>query len=41
MYHESTQKLEAFYGRFVPKKDGKREFSEIQMKRLREEGEGS
>ncbi len=38
MFHEATQKLDAFYGRFVPKKDGERKFSEIQMKRLRKLG---
>lgn len=31
MFHEATQKLEAFYGRFVPLKDGARKFSEIQV----------
>ena len=31
MFHEATQKLEAFYGRFVPLKDGDRKFSEIQV----------
>lgn len=38
MFHEKTQKPEAFYGRFVPSKKGRREFSEIQMKRLRKLG---
>ena len=34
MFHEATQKLEAFYGRFVPLKDGERTFSEIQVKNV-------
>ena len=38
MFHEKTQKLDAFFNRFVPLKKGKREFSEIQMKRLRKLG---
>ena len=34
MFHEATQKLDAFYGRFVPLKDGERKFSEIQVKNV-------
>ena len=38
MFHESTQPLEAFYNRLVPKIKGVRKFSEIQMKRVRKLG---
>ena len=41
MFHEATQKTEAFYRRFVPAgSDGKRAFSAIQVKRLEKLGLG-
>ncbi len=38
LFHESTQKDAALYNRLVPEKDGKREFSPIQMRRLKKLG---
>ena len=38
MFHEKTQKLDAFFNRFVPAKKGRRQFSAIQMKRLQKLG---
>lgn len=38
LFHESTQKDAALYKRLVPEKDGKREFSPIQMRRLQKLG---
>jgi len=38
LFHESTQKDSALYKRLVPKKNGKREFSAIQMRRLKKLG---
>jgi methylenetetrahydrofolate dehydrogenase (NADP+)/methenyltetrahydrofolate cyclohydrolase/formyltetrahydrofolate synthetase len=38
MFHEQTQKLDAFFNRFVPSIKGKREFSDIQKKRLNKLG---
>merc|ERR1719461_222673 len=38
MFHEQTQPLDAFYNRFVPAVKGKRQFSEIQIKRLEKLG---
>ncbi|XP_002737032.1 C-1-tetrahydrofolate synthase, cytoplasmic-like [Saccoglossus kowalevskii] len=38
MFHESTQSDKALYGRLVPSKKGKREFSNIQFKRLKKLG---
>ncbi|RDD42153.1 C-1-tetrahydrofolate synthase, cytoplasmic [Trichoplax sp. H2] len=38
MFHETTQTTEALYGRLVPLKDGKRVFSEIQLRRLKRLG---
>ena len=41
MFHEATQKTDAFYRRFVPAgSDGKRAFSAIQVKRLEKLGLG-
>ena len=38
LFHESTQKDGALYKRLVPSKNGKREFSPIQMRRLKKLG---
>ncbi|XP_072032663.1 C-1-tetrahydrofolate synthase, cytoplasmic-like isoform X2 [Amphiura filiformis] len=38
IFHESTQKDDALYGRLVPAKKGKREFSAIQVGRLKRLG---
>ncbi|VDO94273.1 unnamed protein product [Soboliphyme baturini] len=38
MFHESTQTDAALYSRLVPKKHGKRQFSEIQFRRLNKLG---
>ncbi|XP_077994122.1 C-1-tetrahydrofolate synthase, cytoplasmic-like [Glandiceps talaboti] len=38
IFHESTQTDRALYGRLVPEKKGKREFSKIQMIRLKKLG---
>jgi methylenetetrahydrofolate dehydrogenase (NADP+)/methenyltetrahydrofolate cyclohydrolase/formyltetrahydrofolate synthetase len=35
MFHEATQTDKALYARLVPKKDGKREFTRCQLKRLK------
>merc|ERR1712241_87733 len=38
IFHESTQPLEAFYNRLVPRNKGSRVFSEIQVRRLEKLG---
>jgi methylenetetrahydrofolate dehydrogenase (NADP+)/methenyltetrahydrofolate cyclohydrolase/formyltetrahydrofolate synthetase len=38
MFHENTQKDKALYGRLVPKKNGKREFAPVMLRRIEEAG---